>query len=55
MKKEKNIGSISTFLGADSRIEGTIEFKGTIRHVWTKPKVAIHAEEVLEVLDELGA
>ena len=31
MKKEKNIGSISTFLGADSRIEGTIEFKGTIR------------------------
>ena len=31
MKKEKNIGSISTFLGADSRIEGTIEFQGTIR------------------------
>ena len=31
MKKERNIGSISTFLGADSRIEGTIEFKGTIR------------------------
>ena len=31
MKKEKNLGSISTFLGADSRIEGTIEFKGTIR------------------------
>ena len=31
MKKEKNMGSISTFLGADSRIEGTIEFKGTIR------------------------
>jgi hypothetical protein len=27
MKKERNIGSISTFLGADSRIEGTIEFK----------------------------
>ena len=31
MQKEKNIGSISTFLGADSRIEGTIEFQGTIR------------------------
>ena len=31
MKKDKNIGSISTFLGADSRIEGTIEFQGTIR------------------------
>ena len=31
MKREKNIGSISTFLGADSRIEGTIEFQGTIR------------------------
>ena len=31
MKKEKNIGSISTFLGADARIEGTLEFQGTIR------------------------
>ena len=31
MKKEKNLGSISTFLGADCRIEGTLEFKGTIR------------------------
>jgi cytoskeletal protein CcmA (bactofilin family) len=31
MKKEKTVGSISTFLGADSRIEGTIEFQGTIR------------------------
>jgi len=31
MKKEKNIASISTFLGSDSSIEGTIEFKGTIR------------------------
>ena len=31
MKKERNIGSISTFLGADSRIEGTIECQGTIR------------------------
>jgi len=31
MKKEKTSGSISTFLGADSRIEGTIEFQGTIR------------------------
>jgi cytoskeletal protein CcmA (bactofilin family) len=31
MKKGKNIGSISTFLGDDCRIEGTIEFKGTIR------------------------
>ena len=31
MKKENSVGSISTFLGADSRIEGTIEFQGTIR------------------------
>jgi cytoskeletal protein CcmA (bactofilin family) len=31
MKKEKRVGSISTFLAADSRIEGTIEFQGTIR------------------------
>jgi cytoskeletal protein CcmA (bactofilin family) len=31
MKKEQRVGSISTFLGADARIEGTIEFKGTIR------------------------
>ncbi|MEJ2728302.1 MAG: polymer-forming cytoskeletal protein [Deltaproteobacteria bacterium] len=31
MKKENRVGSISTFLGADSRIEGTIEFRGTIR------------------------
>lgn len=31
MKKEKKIASISTFLGVDSRIEGTIEFQGTIR------------------------
>jgi cytoskeletal protein CcmA (bactofilin family) len=31
MKKDKHISSISTFLGADSRIEGTIEFQGTIR------------------------
>jgi cytoskeletal protein CcmA (bactofilin family) len=31
MKKEKKIASISTFLGSDSSIEGTIEFKGTMR------------------------
>jgi cytoskeletal protein CcmA (bactofilin family) len=31
MKKDKDIGSIATFLGSDSRIEGTIEFQGTIR------------------------
>lgn len=31
MKKDKDIGSISTFLGADSHIEGTVEFQGTIR------------------------
>ena len=31
MKKDKHIGSIATFLGADSRIEGTLEFQGTIR------------------------
>ena len=31
MKKESKMGSISTFLGADCRLEGTIEFQGTIR------------------------
>jgi cytoskeletal protein CcmA (bactofilin family) len=31
MKKEKKIASISTFLGSDSSIEGTVEFQGTIR------------------------
>lgn len=31
MKKEKKMASISTFLGSDSSIEGTIEFKGTMR------------------------
>ena len=31
MKKGQHTGSISTFVGADSRIEGTIEFQGTIR------------------------
>jgi cytoskeletal protein CcmA (bactofilin family) len=31
MKKDKKIASISTFLGSDSSIEGTIEFKGTMR------------------------
>lgn len=31
MKKEKKIASISTFLGFDSSIEGTVEFQGTIR------------------------
>lgn len=31
MKKEKKINSISTFLGSDARVKGTIEFQGTIR------------------------
>ena len=31
MKKEKNADRISTFIGADASIDGTIEFKGTIR------------------------
>lgn len=31
MKKRKNVNSISTFLGCDASIEGTIEFRGTIR------------------------
>ena len=31
MKKDKNIDSISTFLGSDASFEGTIEFQGTIR------------------------
>lgn len=31
MKKERKADSITTFLGADSNIEGAIEFQGTIR------------------------
>jgi cytoskeletal protein CcmA (bactofilin family) len=31
MKKEKNTDRISTFIGADASIDGSIEFKGTIR------------------------
>jgi cytoskeletal protein CcmA (bactofilin family) len=31
MKKEKKTDRISTFIGADASINGTIEFKGTIR------------------------
>jgi len=31
MKKENKMASISTFLGADASVEGTIEFQGTIR------------------------
>jgi cytoskeletal protein CcmA (bactofilin family) len=31
MKKEKKTDRISTFIGADANIDGTIDFKGTIR------------------------
>lgn len=31
MKKEKNTDRISTFIGADASIDGTIDFRGTIR------------------------
>lgn len=31
MKKEKKTDRISTFIGADTSIDGTLEFKGTIR------------------------
>jgi len=31
MKKEKKTDQISTFIGADASIDGSIEFKGTIR------------------------
>ena len=31
MKKERKTDSITTFLGADSNLEGAIEFQGTIR------------------------
>ena len=31
MKKDKKTDHISTFIGADASIDGTIEFKGTIR------------------------
>jgi len=43
-----------TFMGI-KRTSFLVDPEGTIRHIWAKPKVAIHAEEVLEVLDELGA
>ena len=31
MKKEKKTDRIATFIGADASIDGTVEFKGTIR------------------------
>jgi cytoskeletal protein CcmA (bactofilin family) len=31
MKKDKNTDRISTFIGSDASIDGTIDFKGTIR------------------------
>ena len=31
MKKDKGVDRIATFIGADASIDGTIEFKGTIR------------------------
>ena len=31
MKKDKRTDRISTFIGADASIDGTIEFKGTLR------------------------
>ncbi len=31
MKKERKMATISTFLGADCYVEGTLEFHGTIR------------------------
>jgi cytoskeletal protein CcmA (bactofilin family) len=31
MKKERKTDSISTFLGADASVDGSIEFQGTIR------------------------
>ena len=43
-----------SFMGI-KRTSFLVDPEGTIRHIWPKPKVAIHADEVLEVLDELGA
>jgi len=31
MKKNKKVDAISTFLGIDAAVEGTVDFKGTIR------------------------
>jgi cytoskeletal protein CcmA (bactofilin family) len=31
MKKERKTDSISTFLGSDANVDGSIEFQGTIR------------------------
>jgi cytoskeletal protein CcmA (bactofilin family) len=31
MRKQKKFDSISTFLGSDARVEGSVEFQGTIR------------------------
>lgn len=42
-----------SFMGI-KRTSFLVDPEGTIRHIWSKPKVAIHAEEVLQVLDELG-
>lgn len=41
-----------TFMGI-RRTSFLVDPEGTIRHIWRKPKVAVHAEEILEVLDEV--
>lgn len=41
-----------SFMGI-KRTSFLVDPEGTIRHIWRKPKVAVHAEEVLEVLDSL--
>lgn len=43
-----------SFMGI-RRTSFLVDPSGTIRHIWAKPKVAVHADEVLAVLDELGA
>ena len=42
-----------SFMGI-RRTSFLVDPEGTIRHIWKKPKVAIHAEEILAALDEFG-
>lgn len=51
MRKGKKADAISTFLGTDARIEGTIEFQGSIR-LDGKVKGKIHSREGTMIVGE---
>ncbi len=69
MKKEGKMASISTFLGFDSSIKGSIDFKGTIRMdgrangkitgnggtLIVGEKAVIHADIIVDTIIIMGA